>query len=67
MYNIILDDFSAQYIESINPYLYLLIQGLVMYNIILEDFSAQYITVVEPSACSRQKQVRLEFRICTFP
>ena len=67
MYNIILDDFSAQYIESINRYLYLLIQGLVMYNIILEDFSAQYITVVEPSACSRQKQVRLEFRICTFP
>ena len=30
MYNIILDDFSAQYIESINRYVYLLIQGLAM-------------------------------------
>ena len=43
MHNIILEDFSAQYIESSDQYICLLIQGLVMYIIILEDFSAQYI------------------------
>ena len=42
-YIIILKDFSAQYIEPSDQYIYLLIQGLVMSNIILEDLSAQYI------------------------
>ena len=43
MYNIILEDFSAQYIELSDQYIYLLIQGLVMSNIILDDLSAHYI------------------------